>query len=189
MQKFEFILDYLNQQGGAVKEHELLSYIEQEHPEFFAPLLIADQKSPSLFKKHFYLFHQLHHLNNALLPINQCLIISALEIRICLIKDAGNQVGHNDGLKSFYLDEANLHLSDQEISQMLQAFWQKYMAVEQKAEAIEILGLQGESDLTISSLKKRYNQLAKLHHPDKGGNDAEFVKIKQAYQSLKCLFK
>lgn len=175
-----FLLDYFSKHTDATQEYQLLTYIEKSQPDFF-----PSNQPFSLFKKHFYLFHQLYKLNEELLLNDQCLIISALEIRLCNIGEAGTDIGRVDALKSFYLDESNLNLSEDEISQMMQLFWKKYMAVENKLEAIKQLGLQGCQDLTKDVVRKRYNELAKIHHPDKGGNEAAFVKIKNAYDALK----
>ena len=177
------ILDFIKEQGGSTKEHLLLSFIESNYPDFFSSL----GSKPSLFKQHFFLFNHLYKLNEGLIKENHGLIISALEIRVCLVKEDSTEIGRADALKEFYLDEDNLKLSDQEIIQMMQSFWQKYMALDKKSEAIKTLSLENEADLTRRKLKKRYNQLAKLHHPDKGGDEVVFVEIKQAYDELKLL--
>ncbi|MCP4520823.1 MAG: J domain-containing protein [Cytophagales bacterium] len=45
-----------------------------------------------------------------------------------------------------------------------------------------ILGLS--QNATPGEIKKKFRQLAKQHHPDKGGNDLYFQKINEAYQTL-----
>ncbi|MCP4520822.1 MAG: DnaJ domain-containing protein [Cytophagales bacterium] len=45
-----------------------------------------------------------------------------------------------------------------------------------------ILGLSQSA--TPQEVKKKFRQLAKQHHPDKGGNDLYFQKINEAYQIL-----
>lgn len=46
----------------------------------------------------------------------------------------------------------------------------------------QILGLKpGASD---DDIKKSYRKLAMKHHPDRGGDEAEFKKIKEAYETL-----
>jgi hypothetical protein len=46
----------------------------------------------------------------------------------------------------------------------------------------EVLGI-GKS-ATASEVKKAYQRKAKQHHPDKGGNHADFVELKLAYEVL-----
>ena len=49
-------------------------------------------------------------------------------------------------------------------------------------EALSILGLPETS--TLEDLKRAYRLKAKETHPDKGGDSAAFIKVKDAYDSL-----
>jgi hypothetical protein len=178
--KTNFILDYIKDNDGHTKEYELLNFIEEYHPDFFSPL----GQRPSLFKQHFFLFNYLYKLNQQLQSQNAYLLISALEIRLCNINSESSEIGRTDALKAFYLNEENLKLSDEEITQMMQQFWEKYMALDKKADALKTLSLENEKELNKAVLKKRFNLLAKQHHPDKGGDKKSFIKIKQAYDEL-----
>lgn len=52
-----------------------------------------------------------------------------------------------------------------------------------RAEALKILKIDENSDL--AELGEKYRKLAKLTHPDApGGNQEEFLKISEAYQTL-----
>lgn len=179
----QILLDFIHSQEGVTQEYPLLRHLSDNHPDFFEPL----GTSPSLFKKHFYLFHQLHLLNEKLLDKNLRLIISPLEIRICPITDASQAISETDLLKDFYLDENNLGLSDQEVNDMQKKFWEKYLALDKKAEAISVLGLENEENLDRNVLKRKFNELAQKHHPDKGGDSERFLQVQEAYQSLKHL--
>lgn len=44
------------------------------------------------------------------------------------------------------------------------------------------LGL--ESNATVEEVKQAYRKLAMKHHPDRGGDEAEFKKIKEAYEAI-----
>lgn len=46
----------------------------------------------------------------------------------------------------------------------------------------QTLGVQRNADAT--EIKKAYRKLAGKHHPDKGGDEAEFKKIQEAYEGL-----
>ncbi len=46
----------------------------------------------------------------------------------------------------------------------------------------ETLGVS--DDATNEEVKKRFKQLAAIHHPDKGGDEAEFKKFKRAYEQI-----
>ncbi|KAJ1454491.1 DnaJ domain-containing protein, partial [Pelagophyceae sp. CCMP2097] len=49
-------------------------------------------------------------------------------------------------------------------------------------DALAVLGL--EAGASQEAIKKAYRRLAALHHPDKGGDADEFVKISNAYEFL-----
>ncbi len=177
------LLDYISAQSDGTQEYPLLKHLDENHPEFFEEL----GNKPSLFKKHFFLFHQLYLIKLELLENNQTLIISPLEIRLCQSSDAGKEMGETDALSGFYLNKKNLDLTEEEILQMQKKFWEKYLALDKKAEAIKILGLETYSELDQKTLKTRYSELAQKHHPDKGGDPTDFILIKQAYKDLKLL--
>lgn len=179
----QFLIDYLFSQTQPVKEFQLLQFIEQNHPEFFEPL----GTSPSLYKKHFLLFHRLYGLKQSLLKTGHSLMISALEIQILMSAAKNQALSDFDPLAEFYLTLENLYRSDEEILAMQQQFWMRYLALDKKAAAIKTLGMQGVDPITADVLKKHYNQLIHRHHPDKGGNAQRFIQIQQAYSDLKTL--
>jgi len=49
-------------------------------------------------------------------------------------------------------------------------------------EALRVLGL--ERGATDAEIKKAYRRLSLQHHPDKGGNADDFVRIHEAYETL-----
>ncbi|MBF4693814.1 J domain-containing protein [Fusibacter ferrireducens] len=51
---------------------------------------------------------------------------------------------------------------------------------------LEALGLNVHA--TEEEIKKRFKELAKLHHPDKGGDSSIFIEILDAYEKLKEKF-
>jgi len=183
--KNRFILDYLRTHNGATREYSLLAHIETEQPNFFDSL----EDNPSLYKKHFYLFNKLYHLSEEMKGSGEYLDISPIEIRVLNYKTTKNKLAEADPLKAFYLDKKNLNLSEKEVSEMLTQFWEKYLAIEEKSESIQILQLQGIDVLSKEIVKKQFNRLALKLHPDKGGNQDEFDQLKKAYNSLKKLYQ
>ena len=181
MQDDDILLDFINAKDGVTQEYPLLQHIQDKHPEFFESL----GTSPTLFKKHFYLFHKLYLLNQKLLNKSLRLIISPLEIRLCPIGKESDSLAETDVLMEFYLNRDNLELSEEAVADMQRKFWEKFLALDKKTEAIKILGLEGEESLDRFRLKKRFNELAQQLHPDKGGDENEFIQLKQAYETLK----
>lgn len=51
-----------------------------------------------------------------------------------------------------------------------------------KQDFYEIMGLS--RDASDTDIKKKYHELAKEHHPDKGGNTHRFQDIANAYETL-----
>ena len=53
------------------------------------------------------------------------------------------------------------------------------MTIEKAQKIFEL-----EEDATVKEIKKAWRRLVHIHHPDKGGNEEEFKKIKMAYGVL-----
>jgi DnaJ-like protein len=177
------LLDFILSRGGSVSEYEILVHIAEHMPNFFSDL--GDK--PSLYKKHFYLFHHLYQMRASQQLDGGVLLISAMKIQLLHQLTSKQELTEMDVLSEFYLDYENLFLSELEVNKMLSNFWQKYLAVDKKTEAIKILGLENINELTKTNVKRKYNQLCNLHHPDKGGDEKKFVEIKDAFNRLYCL--
>ncbi|PCI65498.1 MAG: hypothetical protein COB38_11075 [Gammaproteobacteria bacterium] len=196
-QKEQILLDYLEHKSLAIKEYELMTDL-QENTKFFSKL----GEDASLFKKHFYLFHHLYLLAEALKEQSFELEISALSIKLCkkTLTSESKKEGHVSEyhvseykgeiveLQNFYLNSDNLNLPDEEVQDMLALFWKRYLAIDKKSDAIKCFGLEEHNNLSRSQIKKRYNQLASQYHPDKGGDKIKFMQIKEAYEQLKELY-
>ncbi len=169
----------------SLSEYELLNLIEQQLPQFFANL----PNPNALYQKHFWLFHHLYKLKSHFLSKGFHLSVSALSIELIPSSQSGKNVEQADPLVEFYLDINNLHLSEAEIADMQKKFWQRYLALENKSEAIQILELSGVRPLTLTIVKKQYQKLAQTHHPDKGGDPEKFHIIQQAFEELKLLYE
>jgi hypothetical protein len=49
-------------------------------------------------------------------------------------------------------------------------------------EALRTLGLDGDNKVTAEEINAAYKELAKKHHPDRGGDEEEFKKLHAAYE-------
>jgi len=95
-------------------------------------------------------------------------------------------------------------LKSPEFSKLMQSIWDLYRDVQEKGwdeafkDLLETLDVDGEthsykvlgleSGCTLDEVKKAYRKLARLHHPDKGGDQAKMVEVTEAYDTLKKVF-
>lgn len=54
----------------------------------------------------------------------------------------------------------------------------------QRHQYFEALGFRPQDWQSAKHLKRRYYQLAREHHPDNGGAEADFIRLKKAYLTL-----
>lgn len=168
-----------------LSEFELLKKVTAQEPNFFSPLPDPTQ----LYQKHFWLFYLLYQLRSELVmqtPAWQ-LNISAMNIELMPSHSTTSAINEYNPLAEFYLDLNNLYLSNEEVIEMQKLFWQKYLALDKKSEAIKTLQLTDVETLNRETLKRQFQKLSQRHHPDKGGDAAQFVKIKDAYHQLQQL--
>jgi len=55
---------------------------------------------------------------------------------------------------------------------------------ERRAEMLKVLNLESEDGLDEKKINKTYRKLAMKHHPDRGGDEKDFIKIKTAHDFL-----
>lgn len=48
---------------------------------------------------------------------------------------------------------------------------------------IEVFGVA--EDATLADIERRWRELVKVHHPDKGGSSEEFIRLKEVYERLR----
>ncbi|WP_412723969.1 DNA-J related domain-containing protein [Alteromonas sp. D210916BOD_24] len=162
-------------------------------------------KQPSgLFKTHFLLFHSLYKLKFRYRDQQ----LGELEIHSTAIKlntvskdvpqpldiDGQPQEGfliEGDKLAQYYLDLANLNLSNDEVEALLDSFWQRFAkgscggySASEVSDARRVLNIPDDSEVDESSIKRHYRKALQLHHPDKGGCSQAVQKVIHAYQVL-----
>ncbi|MDP5143252.1 DNA-J related domain-containing protein [Rheinheimera baltica] len=145
------------------------------------------------FQQHFVLYHLLYRIQRQLLAQQQGFLnIGLAKVQFLAITQAPQQ--HSDiGRRDYYLDWYNFYsMTEQLLEQQLEAFWQ-YVDTRQttlnnvpEQHARSLLDLP--KDFSLIQLKKAYRVKALLLHPDRGGDQQQFILLRQAYQQLLLLF-
>jgi DnaJ-domain-containing protein 1 len=173
---------FLEEHPRGVREHDFLRHLDEQGA--FQALDTEVSSSLLLFQKHFLLFHVLYSINQQRVADK----LGALQISPLLIKqldyvEADMQIGELDPLSAYYLELGNLASATADnISDLLDAFWVKYLKNEKRGNALKVLGLN--DPVTDTKIVQRYRKLVSVHHPDKGGDKAKIQQINEAYAAL-----
>lgn len=163
----EALLAILRAHPDGLSEHDLIRKLANDDPAF-GPDAYTDELS--LFQCHFILFHHLYRLRDKLWSEQEGdLAIHCLKIVLCPCPDgAGCLPAAPDPLRAYYLDLTHLEKTGkQEVLEMLDTFWLRFVRLDRRAEALAELGLADPVD--APEIKRRYRKLAMEHHPDRGG--------------------
>jgi hypothetical protein len=165
-------------------EHELIKCLQADEAAF--PVL-ADSPRLALFQAHFLVMNALYRLQEQLFDENIHLHISPLEIFLQPLSEvASNALAENSSqsaLKRYYSDWEHFQATDeQDVEHMLGHFWQHYLAPDKQVDAYRVLQL--EPGATWSLVQEAYRRMASLSHPDRGGDAAEFMLVREAYEVL-----
>lgn len=86
-------------------------------------------------------------------------------------------------MSAYYLDLENLaSATEDSVSDLLDAFWIKYLKNEKRGNALKVLGLN--DPVTDAKIVQRYRKLVSVHHPDRGGDKDEIQAVNEAYAAL-----
>lgn len=150
------------------------------------PIFQTDRSDPmSLFRQHFILFHALYRLEMELSAKRQAhLQITPLQIALKPYQAATHaELDFPDPLRNYYLDLDHLYKTGrEEVEKLLNAFWLGITQQDQRAEALQVLGLTDPVD--NASIRRRYRELVMRHHPDRGGETARLQLINAAVAAL-----
>ncbi len=138
-----------------------------------------------LFQRHFVLRHLLYRLRDQLWKRRLgYLEIGPIRLRLHPYSTGREQLGQRDPLRDYYLDMNNLsNTDDKEVDRLLDSFWQRLAAADDRQQALTEMQLQEPVDL--ATITRRYRQLCQQHHPDKGGDGARFQRINRAMAVLR----
>ena len=94
----------------------------------------------------------------------------------------------------FYLDAANImQYNEGDLQHLNQSFWDYYRQKKQSIDsvalafALKLFGFKDTSELLATGktgLRKIYLSLALSHHPDQGGEEKQFILIRESYENL-----
>jgi len=188
-QLYEPIVEILEASPDGLSEHELLQALTEKGFLGFSPERL--DKDLSLFQTHFFLFHVLYRLRDVLHEQQRYeLAIFCLEIRLWPYQPDDLQAAglvEADPLREYYLDLQNLHATDAaEVRRMLEGFYRRLEAYEQRTKAFHTLGL--DEGASLKTVRQRYRSLVKKHHPDHGGDRKIFEEVESAMQLLSQLY-
>lgn len=196
------ILDELDQyldQHSLCNEHQLIKHLQDKAIEPFHHFSLSE--STDLFSAHFLCMHALYHLKNQYQAANQfTLIIESVRVEripfssvddaktnASATDDTNSRLEVVDPLEQYYLNSSHyFETQADEINDMITSFWQKYIALNEKQQALDTLNLPMNADAKM--IKTRYLSLAQKHHPDKGGCAETFNNIGQAKAILDKLY-
>ncbi|MEE2001776.1 DNA-J related domain-containing protein, partial [Alkalimonas sp. MEB108] len=173
----------LLQSSGMVTEQQLLQRLGLQLTN--AP----EDPQHALFQRHFVLQHLLYCIQQLWLADE----VAWLDIGLAkaeLLPYQGQQLSAQDqGRAQYYLNWQNFYRMDAAtLAQQLDDFWLQFasraVATPQFShqQACELLQLSWPCPLAV--LKRQYRSLALKHHPDRGGDAEQFVRIRLAYQQL-----
>lgn len=175
----------LSNLSESVSEHTLLAQLRQQDGMEWLDKTDSDL---SLFQTHFMLMHVLYRLQwSSWHEQTAQLEISALHICLHPYQQGEQSLQEADPLRSYYLDLNNLQeTSAEEVDEMLNGFWTRYLAGEGRADALAVLGL--EADASRDIIEQQYRRLAAQHHPDRGGDGRQLAEVNKAIAILrKCV--
>lgn len=185
------ILDILKNTSSGLKEYELHRLLGGEA---FKAFIKDCDEQVILFRKHFLVMNALYELHEELLQEGIYLQISALDIQLKKLSQPSlkstlpkEDSGFNK-LSRYYRNWENFWKTERkDVAELLQLFWKKYLASEEKEQALKVLEL--DDDASWPEIQQQYRRLCQQHHPDKGGDSIFFIEIKQAYDNLKCVYE
>ena len=160
--------------------------LRQPPHELIPPLSPHD--TLGLFQSHFLLFHVLYRLRDQLHQ-EQGGELDISPLLICLREYVPGEAALNDvdPLREYYLNLDELNGADAEaVEKLLNGFWQRTNAADEKSRALATLQLQ--EPVTLSEAKAQYRRLVMQHHPDRGGEVTTMHELNHALSILqRCL--
>jgi len=200
---FEELLEYFEQHSGLdVSETDLLRYFFPEENVF------AGGMSLELFEKHFLLYRRLWLFDDELRAFSgQRLWIRSIRSTLLeppergrcdwLHPETGNYcleplpcLHHNNlypelnSMKSYYWDWSNLQtMTPERLKGLMNGFFRWAASAPSRTEALALFELPATA--TPAEVRRRWKDLCKKNHPDRGGDLEVFQRLSAAWDLLK----
>lgn len=142
-------------------------------------------ESLALFQLNFLLFHTLYRLRDLLWREKTGhLVISPLHIALQPYQAGEASLTAHDPLRQYYLNLDNLTKTTKgQVNELLNVFWKKFYAREERQTALAVLELHDPVDHEI--IKQQYRRLVMRYHPDRGGDKERLQQLNEAMNILK----
>ena len=174
----------LRDHPDGLREYEILERLRGDGP-------LRGLDPLELFRVHFLLFHHLYRLRRWMEASGRgSLEIHCLRVRIVPLQgpppNPGDLPAARDPLASYYLDLENLaRTSRDDVREMIRWFWRTFRVHGRRDEALAVLGLGPGA--TRGQVRRRYRELVRAHHPDRGGDPDRFREVAEAMAVLRAL--
>ncbi|MFC1747392.1 DNA-J related domain-containing protein [Pseudomonadota bacterium] len=180
------ILDILGRHATGLSEYQLIDELKLVGGSGFDDGVYDSDLA--MFQNHFLLFHSLYRLRDRLISDGSAGVdIHCLNIKLTKIDSSTPLLPTaHDPLREYYLDLTQLEgTSAEDVDTLLENFWQRYVSHDNRAWALEVLGVEVTAD--YAEIKARYRCLVMEHHPDRGGDKLKLQVINEAMAHLKRL--
>ncbi len=177
------ILNILQEYQDGLREYDLINIMATQGVEDFEGAFFRD--SLTLFQRHFLLFHCLYRLRDRLQAHQEGdLEIHCLSIKLLPYESNDASLPCSlDPLREYYLDLTHLiRTNAEDVSALLDQFWLRYVAADNRKDALKVLGLV--DPVSLNDIKAKYRRLVMAHHPDRGGDKTTFQAINKAMIEL-----
>ena len=179
----ETLHQILSETTDGISEFDLIGRLQARQTSGFEKNVL--RQNHTMFQCHFILFHCLYRLRERLQTQHIANIdIHCLNIRLLpYIHTGENLPSSHDKICEYYLNFENLeNTSSEDVEQLINSFWEYYVAGDQRSHALKILGL--EDPIEHSDIKRHYRRLVMEHHPDRGGDKTRLQAINEAMEIL-----
>lgn len=169
-----------------VQEYQLLTQMQTEG---FLAVCADDNYWVALFRKHFLLRHCLYKLNHLWAPEGRGLRLGPINIEFCADEYAQGlpcEEGSYSALADYYGDINHWRTATEETCRnFIDDFFKRFAVVNDVG--LHLAALDLPKDAVWGVVQQQYRRLAQQHHPDKGGDAEQFLKITRAFEALKLL--